>query len=60
MVKKNTRSEGAIGTHSAGAKSDGNTRSEGAIGTHSAGAKTDSAQAQQSKSTKSELMKTFR
>ena len=58
MVKKNTRSEGAIGTHSAGAKSDGNTRSEGAIGTHSAGAKTDSAALR--KSTKSELMKTFR
>ena len=36
---ENTRSEGAIRTHSAGAKSDGNTRSEGAIRTHSAGAK---------------------
>ena len=58
MVKTNTRSEGAIGTHSAGAKSDGNTRSEGDIGTHSAGAKTDSEQAL-SKSTKSESMKTF-
>ena len=43
MSGENSRSEGAIGTHSAGAKSDGNNRSEGAIGTHSAGAKTDSA-----------------
>ena len=42
---EDTRSEGAIGTHSAGVKSDGNTRSEGDIGTHSAGAQTDSVSA---------------
>ena len=42
---EDTRSEGAIGTHLTGAKSDGNTRSEGAFRTHSAGAQTDSVSA---------------
>ena len=59
---RTTRSEGAIRTHSAGAKSDGNTRSEGAIRTHSAGAKIGAAQpSKQGKVSplRPELMKTF-